>query len=271
MGDALKMNAEITLDQASARIFARQMRTLLIHLCEGRALAIVRGVPDHNGLEAWRLLQEWYQPKTRSRCLALLNEILGWDFGSKEQFLQRVKDWENATLEYNRTASAPLQEEVLGAVLISRSPKEVRTYLHVQVREETAKLSHVRQLLCDYLRAGQASKAPRTEETAETNFSNIVLMDVDALQREGGKDKKGKGKGKSKGDRKKGKQSAKQRHFDGYCNQYGEYGHKETRLCGQEQILQWPVKRVWSTWPQESLLSCKNGGSSGIRISDCTK
>ena len=42
-----------------------------------------------------------------------------------------------ATLEHNRTASAPLQEEVLVAVLISRSPKEVRTYLHVQVRLET--------------------------------------------------------------------------------------------------------------------------------------
>ena len=50
-----------------------------------------------------------------------------------------MKDWENATLEYNRTASAALQEEVLVAVLISRSPKEVRTYLLVQVREETAR------------------------------------------------------------------------------------------------------------------------------------
>ena len=113
MTGALQQTTKITLDQpdeASARIFARQMKTLLIHLCEGRALAIVRGDPDHNGLEAWRLLHEWYQPKTRSRGLALLNEILGWDFGTKEQ-------------------CAPLQEEVLVAVLISRSPKEVRTYL----------------------------------------------------------------------------------------------------------------------------------------------
>ena len=57
---ALQHTSEITLDQpdeASARIFARQMYTLLIHLCEGRALAIVRGKPDHNGLEAWRLYE----------------------------------------------------------------------------------------------------------------------------------------------------------------------------------------------------------------------
>ena len=150
MNGALQHTTEITLDQpdeASARIFARQSYTLLIHLCEGRAWAIVRGAPDHNGLEAWRLLHEWYQPKTRSRGLALLNEILGWDFGSKDQFLQRMEDWENVTLEFHRTSSAPLQEEVLVAVLISRSPKEVRTYLHVQVREDTARLSHVRQLL----------------------------------------------------------------------------------------------------------------------------
>ena len=49
MSCALKLSSEITLDQpdqAAARIFARQMYILLIHLCEGRALAIVRGPPD---------------------------------------------------------------------------------------------------------------------------------------------------------------------------------------------------------------------------------
>ena len=50
MGDALRMNAEITLDQpnqGAARIFARQLYTLHIHLCEGRALALVRGAWKH--------------------------------------------------------------------------------------------------------------------------------------------------------------------------------------------------------------------------------
>ena len=132
---------ETTLDQP--RIFARQMCTLHIHLCEERALALVRRAPDHNGLEAWRLLHEWYQPKTRSRGLALLDEILGWGFRTKEQCLQRMKDWENATLEYNRTSSAPLQEEVLVAVLISRSPKEVRTpsHLHRKLQQQLTPLS----------------------------------------------------------------------------------------------------------------------------------
>ena len=79
MDESSRMDTEITLDQgnhAAARVFSRQLYTLLTYL-----LALVRGAPDHNGLEAWRLLHEWYQPKTRSRGLAFLNEILGWDSG----------------------------------------------------------------------------------------------------------------------------------------------------------------------------------------------
>ena len=82
----------------------------------------------------------------------------------------------------------------------------------------------MRQLLYDYLRAGKAWKAPRTEEFAETKHSNVVPMDVDSLHRKGGKGKKGKGKDKNKGDRPrhdgkgKGEQSVKERYFDVYCN-----------------------------------------------------
>ena len=57
------------------------------------------------------------------------------------------------------------------------------------MRDETARLSHVRQLLCDYLRAGEAWKAPRTDEFAETNHSNVFPMDVDSLHRKSGKTK----------------------------------------------------------------------------------
>ena len=120
---------------------------------------------------------------------------------------------------------------------------EKRTYLHLQVREETAKLSQVRQLLYDYLRAGKAWKAPRTEEVAETNPSNVVPMDVGSLHRKGGKGKKGKGKVKNKGDRPrhdgkgKGEQSVKQRYLDGYCNQCGEYGHKKPDCAGKNKIF----------------------------------
>ena len=40
-------------------------------------------------------------------------------FRNQGTVLAAHEDWENATLEYNKTASAPLQEEVPVAVLIS--------------------------------------------------------------------------------------------------------------------------------------------------------
>ena len=75
----------------------------------------------------------------------------------------------------------------------------------------------MRQLLYDYLRAGKAWKKTTHEGFAETNHSNVVLMDVDPLHRKGGKGKKSKGTSKNKGDRPrhdgkgKGEQSVKQR------------------------------------------------------------
>ena len=123
------------------------------------------------------------------------------------------------------------------AVLISRSPKEVLTYLHVQVREETARLSHVRQLLYDYLRAGKAWKAPRTEEFAETHHSNVVPMDVNSLHRTGGKGKKSKGGTPRHDGKGKGEQAVKQRYVDGYCNQCGEYAHKKPDCAGKNKFF----------------------------------
>ena len=97
-------------------------------------------------------------------------------------------------------------------------------------------------VLYDYLRAGQAWKAPRTEEVAEEN-PNLVPMDVDSLHHKGGRGKKGKGKVKNKGDRPRhdgkgeGEQSVRQRYFDGYCNQCGEYGHKKPDCAGKSKFF----------------------------------
>ena len=74
---------------------------------------------------------------------------------------------------------------------------------------------------------------------------NYVPMDVDALHLEGGKGKNGKGKDKGKftGDRNKhndkgkGKQPVKQRHFDGYCNQCLQYGHKKSDCDGKSKFF----------------------------------
>ena len=75
----------------------------------------------------------------------------------------------NAGIQQNLECTAAGRSSC-GCVDFSVSEGKVRTYLHVQVREDTAKLSHVRQLLYDYLRAGKAWKAPRTEEDSRNKL-----------------------------------------------------------------------------------------------------
>ena len=55
------------------------------------------------------------------------------------------------------------------------------------------------------------------------------------------KGREARGKGKNKGDRHdgkgKGELSVKQRYFDGYCNQCGEYGHKKPDCAGWNRFF----------------------------------
>eukprot|EP00972_Heterocapsa_arctica_P030548 4496859-Heterocapsa_arctica.AAC.1 len=49
---------------------------LLVQLVRGRALAVVRGVDDANGLEVWRQLQLEYEPRRAARYAQMLQGIL---------------------------------------------------------------------------------------------------------------------------------------------------------------------------------------------------
>ena len=82
MSGALQHTTEITVDQpdeASARMFARQMYTLLILGNRSRSALITM---------AW---------KRGEYCINGISRKRDQGFGTKEQFLQRMKDWESAT------------------------------------------------------------------------------------------------------------------------------------------------------------------------------
>ena len=58
------------------RTRARFLYGLLVQVCAGRALALLRIVPDNNGLEAWRVMCREYEPKVAARTTAMLSAIL---------------------------------------------------------------------------------------------------------------------------------------------------------------------------------------------------
>ena len=183
MGDALKMNAEITLDQPNQR------HGFLCDSCIPCSFICVRD-------EHWRPFEEHQITTVWKRGDCFMNGISrrrGRGVGSKEQFVQRMKNWENATLECNRTSSAPLQEEVLVAtvalttcVLERRGrhqaqrrllKRSLQTLCRWMLMPRTVKVARVRKAMVK-----ASSKVTETNTTATVRASsqscNVTLMGI---------------------------------------------------------------------------------------------
>ena len=136
---------------------------------------------------------------------------------------------------------------MLLAVLISRSPKEVQTHVHVQLREETAKLSHVRQFLYE-IPARWKSVRHHAQRELLKRILQILCRWMLAL-RNGGKGKKGKDRGKNKGDRNRHDGKGKGANSsNGTCNECGAHGHKRVD-CPVETVA--PLESESVTEPNE--------------------
>merc|ERR1712194_947669 len=160
---------EISVEECSdeAMRFSRLLYAMLVHTCEGRALSLVKGVRESHGLEAWRRMCEWYQPRSGARGLGLLTDILNWDFGTKDEFPQKLTEWDNAVLEYARTSGEAIQESILIAILMGRTPKELNIYLGAQITT-TTKLSAVRRIVLDFVRSSkQWSREEKSDYVAQ--------------------------------------------------------------------------------------------------------
>ena len=72
---------------------------MLVQTCSGRALSLLRLVPNKNGLEGWRQLMAEYEPSTASRATAMLAALLTPVWGQKP-FLDELLDWERSIENY---------------------------------------------------------------------------------------------------------------------------------------------------------------------------
>ena len=77
---------------------------MLASLTTGKAKLIIKGLrARRNGFEGWRLLCEEYEPKSDSRRLALVNEIMEAKIlkgKSNTQFAAALMTWEDLIDNY---------------------------------------------------------------------------------------------------------------------------------------------------------------------------
>eukprot|EP00971_Amphidinium_carterae_P134722 2669718-Amphidinium_carterae.1 len=216
----------------------------LVMLCKDAPLGVVRLAEHANGVEAYRLLTRRYDPRGKSRGLARLAKLISPSFPSEPaKFLHALAQWERDIQEYEVAAHNVLPEEIKCAVIVDKSPEEVRTYLLIHCGEGTS-YGVLRLKLEEYVQAVQVTQNTTTP------------MDVDYVGKghkqwkgKTGKGKDGgKGKGKtnkgetSKGDtrQKKGQEKGSvpngKAKFAGICYVCGKQGHRASECRKRAQV-----------------------------------
>ena len=169
------------LGSEEERAASTQLYFTLAMLTKGRSLDKIQGAGQGEGLQAWRLLHEQWEPRARPRFVGMLIQLLTFKFDG--DILAGIEQWERLIRDFEQQSSFVLPDFVRSGILISgMQDHSLRDHLgmHSSRLDDYTKL---RREIVDILRTRQAM--------------GPTPMQVDAL--------KGKGKGKSKGKSEKGK------------------------------------------------------------------
>ena len=75
--------AEVGIDEDDASVededyiaLSSQLYLALVRMCKGQALKMIRNVSGNNGLEAWRILNAYYDPGSKGRQRVRMRQLL---------------------------------------------------------------------------------------------------------------------------------------------------------------------------------------------------
>ena len=136
LGDEMRVACsepyEATMDMGAlpdeeCRDKARALYHILLQACSGKAMTIVRAVPEHNGLVAWRRLINEYRPEVASRHNAMLMALLTPAFVDRQPLMAQMSAWELSIVEYQRAISKSFEDSTKVAVLTRWAPESLRS------------------------------------------------------------------------------------------------------------------------------------------------
>ena len=112
-----------------------QLFQMLVLLVRGRALEILRSLGEagsKSGYEAYRQLVNTYEPKTATRTMGLLHQVLQPTFSPDlARWLEELVVWEQNVERYSAMAGERLPEAVLVATLTKGAPAAIRQHLYL--------------------------------------------------------------------------------------------------------------------------------------------
>ena len=199
---ALMEKARINVDDmlnvhltSAEEVWSRQLYYMLSLSTSGEVQRRLQNVPEGEGAEAWKVFSEHYEPKTATRYVGMLRQILLYDFGELTQLIDRIEQFRHLVRKYEEQSGESVTDNVRQAVF-QAGIKDAAIRDHLAL--------HAGRLNSFDKMAAEVSTVARTRSE-----NDVVPMDVSVIKGKGGKGKDGKGKeGKSKEG--KGKTKAKE-------------------------------------------------------------
>ena len=185
----------------------------------GEAQRRLQNVPEGEGAEAWKVFSEHYEPKTATRYVGMLRQILMYDFGELTQLIDRIEQFRHLVRKYEEQSGESVTDNVRQAVF-QAGIKDAAIRDHLAL--------HAGRLNSFDKMATEVSTVARTR-----NENDVVPIDVSVLKGKGekgkhgkgkdGKNKKGKGKTKTKDDSDKSdhKSNSNRERKCFYCDRVG--------------------------------------------------
>jgi hypothetical protein len=245
----------------------RVLYLILSQSLKGRPLDILKSVEKNNGFEAYRQLSLEYEMASKPRILTKLQQIMNPTFNTAhDSYLDDLLKWENDCREFTNLSGETLSETIKIALVLERSPVEIKTYL--QLNDSAMKsYAHLKETIKAYIvAAGRHGTSMDVSAISGKGKGGKAGKDGKGKQQQivchkcgkpghkapecwskgkskgkgkdskGGKDGKGKGKekggntGKGKGDRSPANSS-----FQGGCHTCGRWGH-QSHECWKKNV-----------------------------------
>ena len=105
----------------------------LAMVCKNEALDVVKTVTHKRGVESWRRLSKEYGV-TAGTSLHEYTNLLEYDFGTTDGFKKRLLKWENQIVDFQKATGEVFSDRLKCAIVLSRSPAPIRTYLRSESR-----------------------------------------------------------------------------------------------------------------------------------------
>ena len=163
----------------------------LAMVCKNEALDVVKTVTHKRGFEIWRKLSKEYGATTGASLHEYTN-LLEYDFGTTDGFKKRLLKWENQIVDFQKATGKVFSDRLKCAIVLSRSPVPIRTYLRVQNRGDYGAL-RVEEWLWQRKSMGKV-----WESTTKATSTSKTTITAKAMRKEKKEERKAKEKDKGK-------------------------------------------------------------------------